>query len=1439
MSRTDQKGTKVTPTEHPAKTPSPRTGLFATLRAFLRGPGTGAPARRNDRASRSDSSRGREDAAFVSRRTPLATLLLTVALALALLAPAAASARFARPFLRQITGTTAGPFHTPVGLATDSSDNLWVGEAGEPQKSPFNLDQFAPAYPPGENTFLETLEAISPEPEPALPFSLAINRSTGNFYVAQAGRDYVEIFDSTGTFLSRFGPFGQPSVGVDNSAEPTAGSVYVSETAAVQKRDAAGVPVNFAGCPSCSSYVNANKITGYPGGSLNGEGPAIAVDSHANIYTTVVAYNGEGPAVLEYAPSGEFLRAFTGAEAPGLGEVHEGFGGSLQGIAADPNGDLLVSIRVESTLAHEGAIDEFNSSAHFLGQITEAGGSLILSPRRLTLDSHGDLYLVEGGHVDAFGEGAFVANLRLGDANPRTPTAATLNATVNPEALLANPEHAAVTECQFEYTPFVNDLQTVTLSGATGGTFALVFKTTSPTEEAVTRNIAFNAPASGPGSVQAALEGLPNIRAGNVEVSGPSGGPYAVEFTGSLAHADLPQLTADRIALTPLGATATVATTRNGGYDFSTASSAPCTPPPAQIPADESFHAVHADLTGLTSGLTYAYRLSATLGGAHGGNAKTAALAFTPPDEPRIESTFADNISSTFADLHAKINPLGAATTYQFQYLTQAHYEQNGNSFAGPNLPATAPASPAALGEGGPTGSSLEAVLQHLAGLAPATAYRFRAVASNVIGATIGPEATFATLSAVSPGPPDGRAFELLTPPGKGAAQDMFGRGGEAVPDTFENIDDGVSSESGDQFLLETLAAFGPFPASGRNAYVFSRTPSGWQTTSLASPSLGVQSLNEGVVFDPADFSRVALNDDVGSTASEAGQARTSLTGPAAGPYTTLHVDQGSHGTSNALESTRVLAGSRDLGHLVLETASHTVCPGAEPETHQDQGADVLCEYSGGELTLLDVNATGALLSPCGAVLGAGRVVTRGGEAHNAVSADGSRIFFTAPDPSMTPPPGGIGPGGEGCWNGKTTNAPQLYLRSEGQTVEVSAPEPGAGETKTGHHHPATYVGASLDGSRVFFVSEAELTVDDAAIHDPELYEYNTETAQLTRVSHGESGLSAAGVRAVIAVSADGSAVYFLAAGVLAAGASPTSCQLETTCNLYRYDTASGATAYVAPVAPFTALEKFLPRAASNYYTTPDGRYLLFATTSELTGYPTAAAPGINCITAVEGTGATIHGPCNELYRYDSATSSLLCVSCNPSGAPPTSNSEFARSALGNSASGPVRALSNDGSYAFFDTADALVPQDGNGVGDVYQWHNGALSLISSGHDSAPSFFLGASPDGRDVFLGTHSRLVPQDTDTLGDLYDARIGGGFPSPPGIKPCEGDACSTPVPAPNDPTPSSLSFQGAGNITECPKGKVKRSGKCVKKHHKHHKKHKRSQKRAANTNRRASR
>jgi len=153
------------------------------------------------------------------------------------------------------------------------------------------------------------------------------------------------------------------------------------------------------------------------------------------------------------------------------------------------------------------------------------------------------------------------------------------------------------------------------------------------------------------------------------------------------------------------------------------------------------------------------------------------------------------------------------------------------------------------------------------------------------------------------------------------------------------------------------------------------------------------------------------------------------------------------------------------------------------------------------------------------------------------------------------------------------------------------------------------------------------------------------------------------------------------------------------------------------------------------------------------------------------------------------------------------------------------------------------VLSDTNGKQDVYEWQRaadeeaceeagaqlfvasagGCLSLVSSGQSPKDSQLLDASEGGVDVFFTTAASLLPQDLGLV-DVYDARAGGGFPQTPSPAPsCEGEACQGPLAAPDDPTPASSSFEGAGNVSDgvkkkrprCAKGKARRKGRCVAK------------------------
>jgi hypothetical protein len=315
------------------------------------------------------------------------------------------------------------------------------------------------------------------------------------------------------------------------------------------------------------------------------------------------------------------------------------------------------------------------------------------------------------------------------------------------------------------------------------------------------------------------------------------------------------------------------------------------------------------------------------------------------------------------------------------------------------------------------------------------------------------------------------------------------------------------------------------------------------------------------------------------------------------------------------------------------------------------------------------------------------------------------------------------------------------------------------------------------------------------------VYEYDTVTGELTRITHGSPGepLNVGGYSYDATPSRDGSEVYFDSSAPLTPNAPVPTGGMT---NLYGYNTASGATAYVATVT--IGLNGATP-SGLDPYTTPSGEFLLFQASNVLGG-PSGAAGTI------------------QLYRYDRSDGSVLCVSCRPDGTTSQGSGSIDDGAAlvradDTAVQIPVNPMADNGDYVFFNSNDELVPQDTNGTGevdgfttnwtDVYEWEaqgrgdctvsQGCVHLLSSGTGASASEFLGASADGSNAFIATHSQLVPQDVDARGDIYDVRIDGGFASA-SFAPCSGDGCQGGLSAPPSlPTAASVTFAGPGNAS----------------------------------------
>jgi hypothetical protein len=864
------------------------------------------------------------------------------------------------------------------------------------------------------------------------------------------------------------------------------------------------------------------------------------------------------------------------------------------------------------------------------------------------------------------------------------------------------------------------------------------------------------------------------------------------------------------------------------GTTASYGNSAPCAPDPGSGSGDV---AVHGDISGLNGGTTYHFRIVAE---------NSEGFSAAGPDQtlitkgPRISAQTVEAVGNSDVTLSAKINPAGEASTYHVEYGTTTSYgqstpESNPIGFAGDE--------------------SLHTVSVHIAGLNPGTTYHFRFVATSAGGTNLGADATFATYGSspsMAPCPndrfrtgfgtqlPDCRAYEQVTPTDKHGAniQGRVGASIEAASDgsriTF-NLNGGLPTPGGSSNLVPYLA---------------SRSPSGWSFDGLIP------------LTDPS-FSADVLgwSEDLSTTLSTA-------PGPGnVGRAIYLHNSDTTGFQFGATGNARAVADfAADGSHFLFES-NEALAPGAVAEKQN------LYDFDHGDLTLAGRIPTGSATScddesgpacvpaPEGSFAGPygwfdhscpGAGATCRYFTQNTISRDGSKAIFTA------------------------AGSRQLYVREDGtKTTRISAsqrtvPDPNG-------ERPAAFMAATPDGSKVFFASCEKLTDDSTAVSNGEnscvpggfgqpvqqgmdLYSYDTGTGELTDLSvdPNASDPLGAGVVGVFGASDDGSYVYFAANGVLAEGAAPGKCSPDggpssARCNLYL--THNGNVTFVGSLGEADS-GTWQPTPGVNNSklsrVSTDGRTLLFSSILSLTGYDnTLSAAGL-CGNGNAGE------PCAELFRYSALDEALACVSCNPTGTPPRAGAGLGSNAGFGIIGAPAqtfltRNLSSDGEQVFFESEDALLPRDTNGIRDVYEWeakgsgscetesqNGGCLYLLSSGTSPAPSHFADASVNGDHAFIFTSQQMVPGDHDQLMDIYDASTGGGLASQHALTPptCSSTACqANPAPPPDQPAASAV-FSGQGNVKpkpsarKCGKGrrKVRRAGKVrCQKAHKQHKRH----------------
>jgi hypothetical protein len=780
------------------------------------------------------------------------------------------------------------------------------------------------------------------------------------------------------------------------------------------------------------------------------------------------------------------------------------------------------------------------------------------------------------------------------------------------------------------------------------------------------------------------------------------------------------------------------------------------------------------------------------------------------PNPPIVGADSASDIGATSANLQAQVTPEHFQTRYRFQYLTEAEYRANGASFSGPNVPIET--LDADLGSAG----AMRTARGHLDGLTPDTTYLFRVVAENannegspVFGEVVpGEEGEFRTFPASPSGLPDGRSYELVSPPSKSGdvfVPDPSGAlggtcpppgppPGECLPGIHSQMTPMQSAPDGESIVY----AGDPFAAgtsSTANEYLAKREQNGWATQSLSSPQFVNGLDGQGYEAFSPDLSRGVLFQVSPALSPEApagggrsfanlylhrsdGTVQPLLTEPPPnrlpGFKCELSCEEfdvvfggGNSGTASSPAFTHLVFAANDALTGATAHAPPAVDGGVQQSSSRPSNLD-LYEWFDGRLRLVNVQPGDATTSP-GAVLGSGILVEPSKDVSpaidHAISDDGGRIF----------------------WSEESSG--QVYVRIAGEKTE-ELPD-----------HAGKFLTASADGSKLLLSDGRLYNVDDLA----------AAPADLTG-GHG-------GFLGILGAAEDLSHVYFVDTEILT-GAEENANEEQAVAskdNLYAYRPDPGHAGQFKTTFIGVLLDADNQFAGGKYgdwkassadrlaQVTSAGTYLAFMSKARLTGYDNEFRDGGEC---PKSQGSA----CYEVFEYDAESGELTCASCNPTGLRPLGMSNLTL-IEGLPSLPPVPQPGNLSTAGrgrlFFESQDALSPRDtNNGITDVYEWEPsgvgscnrvaGCVFLISSGHAASDSFLIDSTPSGDDAFIVTRDQLLAQDQNEQLDLYDARVGGGI-EVAATAPCLGDSCQgPPASPPASPEPGSAVFRGQGDL-----------------------------------------
>jgi Tol biopolymer transport system component len=618
---------------------------------------------------------------------------------------------------------------------------------------------------------------------------------------------------------------------------------------------------------------------------------------------------------------------------------------------------------------------------------------------------------------------------------------------------------------------------------------------------------------------------------------------------------------------------------------------------------------------------------------------------------------------------------------------------------------------------------------------------------------------------------PDCRAYEQVTPAGP-----------------YDTVFNAVSPD-GDTVFFASSGAIAGLPPEANNARTYvrmfgvSRSGEGWGLSSLTDFTAQLFH-NYPFVGSSADGSRMFVT----STTVESGE-NTPQEALALNLYETVNGGPPllvSHdSTGNPLRGNKhtglmgPVVVSSDGTHLVFSSGSPLTAVAAA----SGGGPYVYEADSAGNVSLVSVMSGGELPSPsAGAALGsatAGEQIANGVVA-NAVSTDGSTVFFNSSEQYDLSAPAGTGT--------------QVFMHRGGSTLDVS----------NGTEN-ASFDEASSSGSNVVFSDGSK-----------NLWEFDSTTHTLIPVSSGAGGLNE-----FLTMSADGSHVYFVSDLQLDPSGPPAG-------GKFLYEWANGQVTYIATLSEIDRERLTAPPSGPTFETrtipregevpggegqgdrtgtdalgpiraTADGAHLVFESERPLTPDDHNQEVGrLNVYEYTDGKGlarvsqGSLPGSGNGPYEA-TIGSWQQGVEFDPG---TTEEGHPFTFGVGQT---DGRALAEDGSV-FFSSREALADGGTNGPLHVYEWKEGHTYLISpAGAEATDAQYLENGADGANVYFSTTQAVLPSDTNGgWVNVWDARVDGGFHGPPRANPCAENECPVSLPVATG-TPPSMTFGGPGNPT----------------------------------------